>query len=181
MAVIRPEKEMAVGELTEKFRNSKAAVLTNYRGLNVAQATKLRKKLREAGVEYRVVKNTLARIAAHQLGLTGLDGFLEGPTAIAFGAQDPVAPAKALSDFAKDNKQLEIKAGLLEGKVIDPTGVKALADLPSREVLLAMVLGGMQAPMYGLVTVLNGPLRQFAYVLEAVRKQREEAGALAPA
>lgn len=170
---VRPEKELVVGDIRERIEKAQVMVLTNYRGLNVAQVTKLRKKLREAGVEFRVLKNTLTRIAAHQTGLTGLDQYLEGPTAIAFGYTDPVAPAKALSDFAKDNKQLEIKAGLLAGKVIDPVGVKALADLPPREVLLARVLGGMQTPLVGFASVLQAPIRGFVYGLESLRKKRE--------
>ncbi|KKM12682.1 50S ribosomal protein L10 [Clostridiales bacterium PH28_bin88] len=169
----RLKKEATVTELQDKLTSASSAVLTDYRGLNVAEVTRLRAQLREAGIEYRVVKNTLTRLAAHEAGITGLDRYLEGPTAIAVSLKDPVAPAKILIDFAKASKKLEIKAGLLQGKVIDASGVKALADLPSREQLLAKVLGGMQAPMSGLVNVLAGPLRNFVYVLDAVRKQKE--------
>jgi len=169
-------KQQIVSEIKAKFENSSSVVLTDYRGLNVAQVTELRKKMREAGVEYRVLKNTMIRFAAHELGLEGLDPYLEGPTAVAFSA-DPVAPAKIIYDFAKDNKQLEIKVGVLDGKVIDVAQVKALAELPSREELLAKVLGGMQAPLYGLASVLSGTLRSFVYALDAVRKQKEEAQA----
>lgn len=165
-------KEPVVQEIKGKLEASKGAVLADYRGLNVAQVTELRRRLREAGVEYKVVKNTLTKLAAAELGLEGLNPYLEGPTAIAFGIEDPVAPAKILSEFAKTNKALEIKAGVLEGKVIDFNGVKALADLPSREVLLAKVLGGMQAPLYGFANVLQGNLRNLVYVLEAIRKQK---------
>lgn len=166
-------KKVVVDEIRSKLEQTKGAVLADYRGLNVAQVTELRNKLREAGVEYKVLKNTLVRIAAHDLGITDLDPYLEGPTAVAFGLEDAVAPAKVLSDFAKTNKQLEIKAGLLEGKVISFEGVKALADLPSREVLLSMVLAGMQAPLVGMVNVLQGPIRKAVYALDAVRKQKE--------
>ncbi|SDF85044.1 50S ribosomal protein L10 [Sporolituus thermophilus] len=174
---VTSEKQAIVAELKEKLANTKGAVITNYRGLTVAQDTKLRRKLREAGVEYRVVKNTLTRIAAKEVGLEGLEPYLEGPTAIAMSYADPVAPAKVISDFIKENKLqvMEIKAGLVEGKVIDVDGVKALANLPPREVLIAQVLAGMQAPIAGLVNVLQGTIRNFVYVLEAVRKQKESA------
>ncbi|MEW6663230.1 MAG: 50S ribosomal protein L10 [Bacillota bacterium] len=173
----RQKKEAAVAELRQHLQESPLAVLTDYRGLNVKAITSLRVELRQAGIEYKVVKNTLTGLAAKELGLQGLDPYLEGPTAIAFSSKDPVAPAKILLNFAKTNKQLQIKAGLLEGRVIDPDGVKALADLPSREELLGKVLGGMKAPMYGLVNVLSAPMRNLVYVLEAVRKQKEEQAA----
>lgn len=174
---VTSEKQAVVAELKEKLAKTKGAVLTNYRGLTVAQDTKLRRKLREAGVEYRVVKNTMTRIAANELGLEGLDTYLEGPTAIAISESDPVAPAKIISEFIKENKlqALEIKAGLVEGKVIDANGVKALANLPPREVLIAQVLAGMQAPIAGFVNVLQGTIRNAVYVLEAIRKQKESA------
>ncbi|MBP2651882.1 MAG: rplJ [Firmicutes bacterium] len=174
---ITAEKEAIVSEIKSKLTASKGLVLTNYRGLNVAMDTKLRRKFREAGVEYRVLKNTMTRIAANQAGIEGLDQYLEGPTAIAMSVTDPVAPAKVLADFIKENKlqAIEIKAGLVEGKVIDAQGVKALASLPSREVLVAKLLGTMQAPITGFVNVLHGNLRNLAYVLEAVRQQKESA------
>jgi large subunit ribosomal protein L10 len=166
-------KQPVVQEIKGKLEASKGVVLTDYRGLNVAEVTELRTKLREVGVEYKVVKNTLARIAANEIGIEGLDGYLEGPTAIAYGIEDAVAPAKVLSEFAKAHKNLEIKAGILEGKVIDLNGVKALADLPSREVLLAKLVGSMQSPLYGMANVLQGNLRNLVYVLDAVRKTKE--------
>jgi len=172
---IRSEKEAVVAELKQKLSSAKGAVLTDYRGLTVAQDTKLRRKLREASVEYRVVKNTMTRLAASELGISDLNQFLEGPTAIAFSEVDPVAPAKVISQFSKDNKILEIKAGLVEGKVIDVEGVKALASLPPREVLLAQLCGTMQAPIVGMVNVLQGNIRNLVYALEAVRKSKESA------
>lgn len=176
MAVTQ-EKQQLVAELKEKLSSAKGAVLTNYRGLTVAQDTKLRRKLREAGVEYRVFKNTMTRFAAKEAGIEGLDPYLEGPTAIAMSSTDAVAPAKIISDFVKEHKlpTLEIKAGLLEGKVIDPNGVKALSNLPAREVLVAQVLAGMQAPIASLVNVLSGSVRNLVYVLDAVRQQKESA------
>ncbi len=168
----RPEKEAAVSEIQEKLQKSKAVVLADYRGLNVQEVTELRKKLREAGVEYKVAKNTLTSRAAKAVNIEGLDEYLSGPTALAFGYGDAVTPAKILSTFAKDHKKLEIKGGVLEGKVIDFRMVKTLADLPSREALLGQVAGLMQAPMRGLVTVLSGPARNLVYALEAIRKQK---------
>lgn len=174
---VTSEKQAVVAELKGKLQNTKGAVLTNYRGLTVAQDTNLRRKLREAGVEYRVVKNTMTRIAANELGIEGLDAHLEGPTAIAMSFTDPVAPAKVISEFVKENKLqvLEVKAGLVEGKVIDTAGVKALASLPPREVLISKALAGMQSPIVGIVNVLQGNLRNLVYALEAVRKQKESA------
>lgn len=176
MAVTAEKKEL-VAELKVKLADTKGAVLTNYRGLTVAQDTQLRRKLREAGVEYRVIKNTMTRIAAKEAGIEGLDVYLEGPTAIALSVTDPVAPAKVIADFIKETKTqaLEVKAGLVEGQVIDAASVKALADLPPREVLIAKALGSMQAPITGFVNVLQGTIRNFVYALEAVRKQKESA------
>ncbi len=169
----RPEKEAAVAELKEKLSAASGAVLTDYRGLKVKEITKLRSELRKAGVEYKVVKNTLLNLAAGQLDVGGLDAYLAGPTAIAFGYKDPVTPAKIIAGFAKDHKNLEIKGGLLSGKAIDFNAVQTLAELPSREVLLSRVLAGFQAPISGLVNVLSGTTRNLVYVLEAIRKQKE--------
>lgn len=173
----RPDKVQTVEDIRERFSRVQGAIVADYRGLNVAQATDLRRRLREAGVEFKVLKNTLTILAAKEEGLDSMIPLLSGPTAIAFGYDDPVAPAKVLSEFAKTNKVLEIKGGILEGKLLDAAGVQALADLPSREVLLAMVCRGMQAPIAGMVNVLQGNIRNFVYALEAVRKQKEEAGA----
>lgn len=168
----RPEKEALVSEIQEKLSGSQSVILADYRGLNVTEVTELRKKLRESGVEYKVVKNTLTSRAAKAANIDGLDQFLSGPTALAFGIDDPVAPAKILADFAKNHKHLELKGGVLEGKVIDLAKVNELASLPSRKALLGQVVGLLQAPIRGLVTVLSGPLRNTAYVLEAIRKQK---------
>ena len=165
-------KKQVVEEIKGRLQRTQGAVLADYRGLNVAEVTELRSKLRESGVEFKVLKNTLTSIAANEIGIEGLDPYLTGPTAIAFGITDPVAPAKILSDFAKTHKALEIKGGILENKVIDAEGVKTLADLPSREVLLAKLLGAMQSPMYGFAGSLQGLLRNFVYALEAVREKK---------
>jgi large subunit ribosomal protein L10 len=168
----KKEKEIMLQEVREKLSGCKVAIMADYRGLNVAAMTRLRRRLREKGSELKVVKNTLTLKAARDLGFEGLESYLEGPTAIAFSQEDLVAPAKILMDFVKEFKILEIKGGLLEGKAIDVSAVKNLAELPSREVLLARVLGGMQSPMYGFAGALQGVLRNFVYVLEAVRKQK---------
>ncbi|MDM8142557.1 50S ribosomal protein L10 [Megamonas hypermegale] len=180
MANIRPEKQAAVASLKEQLSTAKGVVLTGYKGLTVAQDMKLRAKFREAGVSYHVVKNTMVRIAANEIGLEGLDPVLNGTTAIAVSAEDAVAPAKVVYDFIKENKLektevLTIKAGVVEGKIIGVDEVKALASLPSREVLIAKVLGSMQAPISGMVNVLQGTIRNMVYVLDAIRAQKESA------
>ena len=174
---IRPEKAGKVAELKDLLSSSKGAVLVDYCGLTVAEDTELRSKMREAGVKYMVAKNTFIRIAAKEAGIEGLDAYLEHNTALAFSAEDPVAPAKILNDFSKDHKALELKAGVLDGKVIAVEEVKALAELPSREELLAKLVGSMQAPISGLVNVLQGTIRNFVYTLEAVRQKKEQESA----
>lgn len=166
------EKQKVVDDIKQKFQGSTGVVLADYRGLTVSQVTNLRVELRQAGVEYRVLKNTMVRRAADEVGIQGLEQYLEGPTAVAFSA-DPVAPAKILSEFSKKNKNLTIKAGVLEGKVIGPEKIKDLANLPSREVLLSQVLAGIQGPLQGMVNVLQGPIRKMGYALEEVRKLKE--------
>ncbi|WP_349687331.1 50S ribosomal protein L10 [Acidaminococcus sp. DS4831] len=174
---IRPEKAGKVAELKDLLTSSKGVVLVDYCGLTVAEDTELRSKMREAGVKYMVAKNTFIRIAAQEAGIEGLDAYLEHNTAVAFSAEDPVAPAKILNDFSKDHKALEIKAGVLDGKVIGLDEVKAVAELPSREELLAKLVGSMQAPISGLVNVLQGSIRNFVYTLEAVRQKKEQESA----
>lgn|SRR5690554_410185 len=173
-AVLESKKQI-VEEISDKLQRAASAVLTDYRGLNVSEATQLRKELREAGVEYRVLKNTLTKLAVDKVGLSELKKDLVGPTAIAFSYDDPVAPAKILTKFAKEHKKLELKSGVVEGKVIDVSGIAALADLPSREVLLAQVLAGFQGPISGFVNVLQGNLRNFACVINAIKEQKEQA------
>ena len=148
----------------------------------MAQDTELRRELRAAGVSYHVVKNTLTAIAAKEVGMEGLLGHLEGTTALAVSSEDAVAPAKVISEFIKKNKLadvgvLTVKAGIVDGKVIDAAAVKALASLPSREVLLGKLLGSMQAPISNTVNVLQGVIRNAVYVLDAVRQQKEKASA----
>lgn len=173
----RPEKEAMVQEIQERLSKAQGAVLADYRGLNAEEMTQLRRETRKAGVEFKVLKNTLTVLAARALDMNDLESYLTGPTAIAFGYSDPVAPAKVLSEFAKKSKALEIKGGIVEGKVIGAAAVENLANLPGREELLSMVLRGMQAPIAGMVNVLQGNIRNLVYALEAVRKQKEAASA----
>ncbi|MGI6036835.1 MAG: 50S ribosomal protein L10 [Limnochordia bacterium] len=175
--MVRPKKKAAVEEIVDKMTRASSAIVTDYRGLTVKSISELRRRLRESGAEYKVVKNTLTTIAAKEAGFPELEEHLAGPTAIAFAYEDPVAPAKVLSDFAKESKILKIKAGILEGSIINADGVQALADLPPREVLLGQVVGTMQAPISGFVNVLAGTIRNVVYALDAVRRQKEEAGA----
>lgn len=175
MAVIRPEKVAKIAELKELLASSKCTVLVDFCGLTVAQDTELRRKMREAGVHYNVVKNTLLRIAAQEAGIEGLEPVLEHNTAIAVSPEDPVAVAKVVCDFAKANDKLKIKVGILDGKVISAEEVKAVAALPPKEVLIAKVLGSMQAPISGFVNVLQGTIRNVVYALDAVRKAKESA------
>jgi len=161
---IRQEKEQIVQEITAKLKESSCTILTDYRGLNVAQITELRKSLREAGIEFRVLKNTLTRRAVENAELSELELFLTGPTAIAFSKDDVVTPAKILTQFAKNNEALSVKAGVVEGKVVDVNQIKALAELPSREGLLSMLL-----------SVLQAPIRNFALAVKAVAEKQEGA------
>lgn len=148
-------KKAVVAELVERLKGAQAGVLADYRGLTVAQDTELRAKLREAGVEYTIVKNTLTRFAANEVGLGELDPILHGPTALATSTDDVVAPAKVLVEFAKKNEQLEIKAGFVDGKVIDVNEVKVYANIPNKETLIAKMLGSLQAPIGNLVRTLD--------------------------
>ncbi len=168
------QKREVIEGIGSKMKAAKGMVFADYRGLTVEQDTELRSALRKAGVEYKVVKNTLTRFAAKENGLEGLDTYLNGPTAMASSA-DAVAPAKILSEFAKKYEKLEIKVGVVEGKVIDVNGVKALAELPPREVLIARVLGGFNAPISGLVNVLNGNIRGLVVALNAIAEQKANA------
>lgn len=170
----RPDKAAAVAELTELFRGSSAAVLTEYRGLNVAQLKALRTSLRE-DAQYHVAKNTLTAIAAREAGLEGLADQLTGPSAIAFVTGDPVNVAKSLRDFAKDNPELVIKAGVLDGKEISPAEITTLADLESREVLLAKAAGAMKAKLYQAAYLFTAPASQAVRTIEALREKQAEA------
>ncbi len=154
-------KKTVVAGIKEKLEKAQSVVLVDYRGLTVAEDTELRNACRKAGVEYVVLKNTMVTLAARELGIEGLEEHLQSPTAVAFGYDDVVAPAKTLSEYAKKNKKLEIKCGVFENKVLDVAGVEALASLPSREVLIARLMGSMMSAV-----------SKFVYVVEALRKKQ---------
>lgn len=160
----RQLKEAKVQEIREKLQKAEAVVLANYQGLNVEEDTELRKSLREAGVEYKVYKNTLVTLAAKELGIEGLEQYLEGPVSVAISYDDVTAPARILNDFAKTHKKLELKAGLVQGEVYDEAKVKELATIPPREVLIAKLLGSFKAPM-----------SNFVYLLNAIKEKNESA------
>ena len=154
-ANVLEQKKQIVADLIETFKSSQAGVLVDYRGLTVEEDTNLRRKLREAGVEYKVVKNTLTRFAAKEVGLDGLDEPLNGPTSLAVSKDDPVAPAKVIAEFAKENECLKIKAGFLDGAVISLEEVTKLAKTPSRDTLIANIMGSLNAPISNLVRTLQ--------------------------
>ena len=162
----RQIKEAKVAEIREKLEKAQAIVLADYQGLTVEEDTALRKTLREAGVEYKVYKNNLVTLAAKELGIEGLDSYLEGPVSIAFGYEDATAPARILNDFAKDHKKLELKAGIVEGQIFDKEKVSQLATIPSKEVLIAKLLGSFKAP-----------LSNVAYLLNAIKEKKESESA----
>ncbi len=168
------EKVAKVEELTALMTGATAIYLADYTGIDVAAVTNLRSKLRQAEVEYQVVKNRLARRAAREAGISGLDGFLVGPTAMAFTKGDPVAAAKILQDFADAGGKLAIKTGVVDQHVISGEQVKVLAKLPPRDVLLASVARGVQAPLYGMVSVLSGLIRGLVGTVAALEQQRRE-------
>jgi len=153
-AKILEQKQAMLAELVESMKNAESGVLVNYCGITVEDDTKLRKSLREAGVDYRVVKNTYIRKAAAEAGLNGFDNVLEGMTAIAMSS-DAVAPAKILCKYAKDNENFTVKAGFIDGRVIDVAEVEALAAIPGKEGLIAKMLGSIQSPLYGLAIALQ--------------------------
>lgn len=178
---ILEEKKQIVSTLAEQMKNAVSGVLVDYCGLSVEQDTQLRNKLREAGVEYKVVKNTLTRFAAKEVGFDELDPILNGPTSLAISMTDEVTPAKVLADFAKENEQLEIKAGFLDGKVISLEEVKKLASTPNRETLLAKLLGSLNAPVSNLARTLQALVDNGVEPAEIKVEKSEEAPAEAVA
>ena len=176
-------KAESVEQLKERFDGVQAAVLTEYRGLTVKQISDLRKQLKGAAAEYKVLKNRLAKIAVRGGALDGLAPHLKGPTGIAFTRQDPVAVAKALQAFVRTNPQLTIKVGLVEGNVVAPEALRSLADLPSKDVLRSQIIGAIEGPMSQIVSLLQAPMRELAYVLAERGKgaAAESEGAAEPA
>ena len=171
------EKKQVVDELVERLERANILITTDYRGLTVGEMTELRRKLRREEIEYRVVKNNLVRFAAERIGRAGLMDVVEGPTAIAFGYGDIILPAKTLLDYIRSTKiELKISGGMLEQRVLSDADVTALATMPPREVLVAKFIGGLQAPIYGLVNVLNANLTGLLGVLLARQRQLEAGG-----
>ena len=170
---VREQKAQIVEELKDRFSKASSAILVDYKGLNVQEATELRNNFRQANVDYKVYKNTLAEIAAKEIGIEEIIPFLEGPTAIAFSDDDPVSPAKILTESIKKYKKMEFKVGVVYGKVIDVDEIKDLAELPSREELIAKMLGSMNAPITNLVGVLSGPARALVYALNTIKDEKE--------
>ena len=160
-AKILESKKTVVANIKEKFDKAQTVVLVDYRGLTVAEDTELRNQLRQAGVEYCVLKNTMINLATKDMGFDQLSAHLEGPTAVAFGYEDMIAPAKILSDFSKAKKKMTIKCGICDGDYLDEAGVQSLANLPSKEVLIAKIMGSMMSSV-----------SKFVYCVEAIRKQK---------
>lgn len=171
----KANKEQLVAELHEKLQRASAAILTDFKGMTVAEMTDLRNALAAEQIEYQVVKNTLMRLASQDTGANALEPMLKGTCAVAISYGDPSVPAKIIRKYNKGNDKLKIKAGALGQRLLDPTQVAALADLPPREELLAKLLGTLNAVPTGLVTVLSGVPRAFVGVLAAIQRQREEA------
>ncbi len=169
---ILEKKKQHVADLSEAFKTANVGVLVNYSGISVEDDTKLRKQLREAGCQYKVVKNTLLHLAFSEAGIEGLDEFLNGTTAIAYSDAGYTEAPKILSDYAADHENYQIKSGFVDGGVISADGIKELAKLPSKEVLIAQVLGGFNAPIQGLANVLNGTIRGLVIALNAIAEKQ---------
>lgn len=169
------QKKHVVNEMVEKFKAASAGVFVDYRGLTVEEDTELRRKFREAGVEYKVVKNTLTSRAAKEVGLEALDPILNGPTALAMSVDNPVAPAKIIAEFAKKHEALEVKAGFMDGAVMSVAEVNTLAATPTREELLAKMMGSMKSPISGLVRLLNTIVEGGVEMVDLAAKKAAEA------
>jgi large subunit ribosomal protein L10 len=169
------EKKQLVDEMREKFSKTKVLIIVDFKGLDVLSLSLLRKKLRDVGVECKVAKNTLLARAVEETPVAAIKDEFKGPSAVVLGYDDPVAPAKVLIEFAKDNQKLEIKTGIMGGKLMNPSDIKALSDLPSREVLIAKLLSVMVGVPTSFVRVLNGVPQSLLNVLQAVKDQKEAA------
>lgn len=171
----RPEKVSEVAELEARLNKAQAVILTDFRGLTVAEITALRGKLREVGAEYRVVKNRLMGIAGKAAGLPDLGGMLEGPTAAAFATGDPVAAAKAIQEFIRQTRKLSVKGSIVSGQVYNEARTRTLAELPGRQELLARAVGSIAAPLAGLAGVLSALPRNLVYALDQIRQKQSAA------
>ena len=167
-------KQQAVAEIVQKFKGAKSVVVVDYKGLTVEEVTGLRAKFRAGGVDYVVYKNTLVRRAIEELKITGFDDILKGPSAFAVSLKDEITGAKIIKEYMENDKRkvLSVKAGYIEGNTIDAKAVEALAALPPKEVLIARLMGSLNAPVTNLVGVLSATLRSLVYAVEAVRKQK---------
>lgn len=175
--ITKDAKVEKVTALHEKFSHAKAAILADFSGLNVQQMAELRAQLRASAVELHVVKNTLAQRALEDTNLLPLAAYFVGPTSVALTDHDAAAMAKTLAEYAKKEAKFNVRAGFVEGQVLSPEQITALADLPPREILLARMLASMQSPLSGLVGVLQGVLRQFMYALVAIQEAKSATSA----
>ena len=165
-----------MSELQEKFSKAKGVIFTDYRGLTVEEITNLRDQLRSAQLEYRVVKNTLARRAVEGTSLDNTKDYFSGPVGLAIGYDDPVLLAKKVLEFIKSNEKLKVTVGSIEGTVCEPNDLKTISELPSREVQLSMLVGAMKSPLYKFANALNATMVRFAYAMEALKRSREANG-----
>jgi large subunit ribosomal protein L10 len=170
--ITKEKKSAQIAELTEKFSRSKAVVLTEYKGLTVAEVSELRKLLKEAGAEYKVFKNTISVIASKGTHVEPAKDHFAGPVGIAFGFDDPIAAAKKVLEYAGKNEKLKVKSGVIEGQLYSFEDIKAVSKLPPKPALLSMLAGAMQAPAAKLAGALNATLAQFAYALEALKNKK---------
>ncbi len=170
----KPEKLEAVTDVKARISRAKSIIVTDYRGITVAEMTDLRNRLRKENVEYKIVKNRLAKIALKESGLDTMDAFLKGTTAIAFGTKDPVSPAKVLAAYAKDNAKLKIIGGQMDGQLIDLATITTLSQMPSREVLLGRLVGSLASPVQKLAYGLNQTVAKVVYALDAVARKKAE-------
>ena len=171
--MLRPEKEQVVAEIADKLTSSSSVYLADYKGLDVEEISNLRALLRESSIEFKVVKNTLARISVNQVGFEDLVKYLDGPTAMAFCLADPIIGAKILSDFQKKNDKLDLKACIFDGQIYDKARIKEIAKLPGKEQILAQTLGTISGPLRNMVGVLHGLLSATVNVLTQIKKQKE--------
>lgn len=177
MALTKQQKEQILEELVQKFKDSKSVIFTEYRGLDVKKISELRNQLREKNIEYKIAKKTLIQLASKEIGIKELpDNVLEGPVAIAFSYEDQLIVASLLDKFAKKNKEIKLLGGILDGKVIDADTVNQLALIPSKEELIAKLLGSMNAPISGFVGVSNNVVSGFVRILNGLKEKKESAG-----
>ena len=170
----KPEKEQIVESIAEKMQSAKSVFLTDYSGLNVEQMTELRNNFRKESVEYHIYKNTLTRLSVKKIGYDNILPHLTGPLAIAFGMEDPIAPARVIKDFSKELEKPTVKAGIVEGEYFDVSQLEELVNLPTRDQLIGQVVSGFAAPLSGLVGALNGITQKLVFALNAIKEKKEQ-------